>query len=124
MNPLAKVAIIPTLLGVGLGTLQGCDPCLGVVGCRGDARPGVEGRLLTWESGEGVSGAAITLIRSNSGARDSAQTTTDRSGVFSLVIAEPARPADNLSLRVKPVEAPGYTIDSWPCAPPMGRGAA
>jgi hypothetical protein len=124
VNRFAKVAPIPVLVGVALAALQGCDPCLGVVACRGDARPGVQGRLLTPESGEGVSGAAITLIRSNSGVRDSAQTTTDRSGVFSLVIAEPARPADNLSLRVKPVEAPGYTIDSLPCAPLVRRGDA
>jgi hypothetical protein len=71
-----------------------------------------------------VSGTAITLIRSNSGVRDSAQTTTDKSGVFSLIITQPAMAADNLSLRVKPPGVPGYTIDSLPCAPPIRPGDA
>lgn len=114
------LAFSPGLVGVLM--LASCEPCFGVAECRGDGTPSVEGRLLTPESGGAVAGATITLIRSAPGVRDTATTTTDETGMFTLNIDAVSIPGEKLSLRVKAPQFGGYLVDSLPCTYSRRRG--
>lgn len=105
--------------------LSACEPCLGVANCGdGPPRPAVEGRVVTTESGVGSPGARIELVASYPGGRDSVFTTTDDDGLFSVSLPPAANVPSTLALRITPLDKPGYTIDSLPCAPVSRLGDA
>lgn len=99
------------------------DPCSLVVGCSERDRVAVEGRVLTQE-GRPVEGTKVTLYVKRAGNTDSAQAVTGNDGVFSLAIPADTASAPLVSLHVKPLEAPGYTLENIDCEPVYRWGDA
>jgi hypothetical protein len=112
----ASVAIMLTTLGIVAATQSACAPCASTAECgRTVPHIDVQGRLLTTESGIGVAAADILLVAIYAGGRDTARTTTDDAGIFSIsLFARSERPA-RVALVVAPPSAPAYTVDSLPC---------
>jgi hypothetical protein len=120
----AVVTRLATVIPAGCLVLLGaCDRCFGVQAC-GDSPPfvAVEGRVVTSESGIGVSGAAVELLVITNSARDSARTETNAEGLYSLRLDVEDDPSTRLSLRVKPTGKPGYLVDTLPCPVYRRRG--
>jgi hypothetical protein len=106
---LMRVAVT-LLTGVAVA---GCTPCLGVAACSEVPRTAaVTGRLLHPDTRRPVANAGIDLIVVSGSTRDSVTVVTDAEGLFDARL--PAS-GSKMSLRVRPLGAPGYLVDSLPC---------
>lgn len=118
-------AINLMLVGLIGASLSAChDTCFMVVSCRDSSHIAVEGRVVTTESGIGVSGAKLTLVATDGSAAESTFALSDEQGDFALELPPMASAAPVLALRILPVGKPGYTI--WPldCTPVSKWGDA
>lgn len=133
------VTVRRTLLGAALATfvLSGCDPCSGVVSCKDEPSLGVGGRVVTLETGGGVPGVEVELIRVGGVdlLQDTVSTVTDDDGYYHLqvgarevgtvrvhIVVSPPEPGpsyrvSNLSFEISSVRGEGYDLGRWTSEP-------
>jgi hypothetical protein len=112
-----RMSLSGLLCALGIVSAIAChDPCLLVAGCRDSTRVAIEGRVVRSDSGQAVGGTVVTLLMHTSAGLDSARTTSDARGLFSISVPVGQLVPDTLALRVKPPGKPGYVISPVDCA--------
>lgn len=119
---------VASCIGVALlaAGLAACDPCSGIVGCVGDPRLALEGRIVGTEDGRAVRGARVVLVRyGDDGApADSVAATTNASGDFHLDLPTPGEDTVRAAIRVTPPGGGGYLVPDLRFRPTTRLGEA
>jgi hypothetical protein len=118
-----------SMRGVGtaliLGWVSACtSPCDLVLGCADSSRVAVEGRVLATTDGHVIPGATVRVLAEYSASVDSAESTTDSRGLFSLSIPASGSQTPRIALRVIPTGRPGYRVLLGDCKPVVQWGDA
>jgi hypothetical protein len=90
-----------------LAVLAACDPCAGVIGCVTPPRVAIQGRLVDVVDGHGVSGARVSLVRTDVTPHDSTSTVTDGDGNYQVDLATGSGTFD---VDVAPLGLPAYQV--------------
>ena len=108
-----------------LGWSSACtDSCDLVLGCAASRRVAVDGRVLETMNGHPTPGTIVRVVAQYAGSVDSAESTTDSRGLFSLAIAARGSDTPQILLRVIPPSHPGYLVPLESCKPVTGWGDA
>lgn len=90
-----------------IAMLTSCDPCAGVASCSTSPRVAVQGRIVDVNTGRGVSGARIYLVRTDAPSRDSGSVVTDGEGNYQVEVGTGTGTFD---VGVSPVGLTAYQV--------------
>jgi hypothetical protein len=108
-----------------LGWASACSsPCDLVLGCAASPRVAVEGRVLATTDGHVIPSATVRVLAEYDTSVDSAESTTDSRGLFSLSIPASGSQTPRIALRVIPPGRPGYRVLLDDCKPVVQWGDA